>query len=209
MSRTVATRSIWPGRFTITSEHICSEVTPQSSLTASASTRNCDEMMAVNDGAWRDPVAACRDPATNELGSFPWQKWDTGRQSSEVDSLSPSHPELLTNAFEIQLKGWGAGVTGDGRVAVAVAAALPLHLAAMSSGPGRKMKQSVSGVCFFFFFFSCLLQVHSDSDVICYSASRWSIWAPVESGWIITGGGKTMLQIKQNTYNGCGSDSVR
>lgn len=172
--------------------------------------------MAVNDGAWRDGVAARRDPATNELGLFPWQKWDTGSHSSKVYSLSPSHPELLTNGFQIQLKVWGVDVWRGEMVGVAVAAALAPLSVAMSSGPGRKMKQSVSGGSFFLFYFfffvnplSCLLQVHNDSDVICYSASRWSIWAPVESGWIITGGGKTMLQIKQNTYNGCGSDSVR
>lgn len=66
--------------------------------------------MSVNDGAWRDGVAARRDPATNELGLFPWQKWDTGSHSSKVYSLSPSHPELLTNGFQIQLKVWGVDV---------------------------------------------------------------------------------------------------
>lgn len=97
-------------------------------------------------GKWRRPARSRgrRDPATNELGSFPWQKWDMGSQSSKVYSLSPSHPELLTDGFEIQLKGWGAGVE--------VAAILALHLVAMSSGPGWKMKQSVSGVRYFFFF---------------------------------------------------------
>lgn len=82
--------------------------------TASASTHNRDEMMAVTDGAWRDGVAARRDPATNELGSFPWQKWDTGSHSGKVYSLSPSNPELLTNGFQIQLKGWGAAVGWGG-----------------------------------------------------------------------------------------------
>lgn len=62
-------------------------------------------------------------------------------------------------------------VCGGGSGGELVAALAPL-LVAMSSGPGLKMKQSVSCAFFFLNPLSCLLQVHNDSDVICYSASR-------------------------------------
>lgn len=205
MCRTVATESISEGRFPATSLAICFKPAPQSSARPPS--------FLITVMKWLRSMTA--------PGEIPWPPWPCHKWIGFIPLTEMRHGQSVQQGvLTVAITPWAADRwfwNSIKRVGawVEVAAILALHLVAMSSGPGRKMKQSVSGVrySFFFFFFwiplSCLPQVHNDSDVICYSASRWSIWAPVESGWIITGGGKTMPQIKQNTYNGCGSDSVR
>lgn len=133
-------------RFTAMAKHVCFKEAPGVIRTASIFPHRRDEAIAVNDGARWDPAAASTLRQMNWVHPLD-TKWDTASHSSKVYSLSPSQPELLTDGFEIQLKGWGVGA------GVGVGAFLAPRLVAMSSGPGRKMKESDNGVFFLFFFF--------------------------------------------------------